>query len=375
MSNKKKEAESSSKEQVDLNPQDIPQKNTTAPKIFPGSLGAPVFDGKGLPEFLIYYDIITADISTYDKTILLPYYCTQEIRSKVIKSTAYTDKNWVAFKNLLEDYFSDEDNLSQAEKDLTDIVKKGTNLKEIKTFLHQFEFLLKKLSRFQVLTDREKKELLIKSIETSEIEKIRTLLYSEDGSIHSYDEISKRLKTFASMEKSLSNIIGNRDDVLKVKVSNQSEDNISQLTKIMENLCLKLDSIVENKSISASTTPRTDNSKRIIRCIYCDGDHRKFECDFYLKDLETGLIKNNKGVKMPTNWGKGGIKALINSPKVNSRHIKIMDLSDDENFLEWDTCEDNMEITKSKFVKLVNSFASKRVRENKPNNLEPKCNN
>ncbi|PVU97419.1 hypothetical protein BB559_002049, partial [Furculomyces boomerangus] len=88
-------------------------KNNMGPKmptIFPGAPGAPMFDGEGLTEFILYYEIITINVSSEQKTMLFPYYCNANVRTKVTKSNAYLERNWEQFKIVLKDFFDkDED--------------------------------------------------------------------------------------------------------------------------------------------------------------------------------------------------------------------------------------------------------------------------
>ncbi|PVU91302.1 hypothetical protein BB559_004192, partial [Furculomyces boomerangus] len=144
---------------------DIPPKESTSlkmPTIFPGAPGAPIFDGEGLSEFLLYYEIITVKVSSAEKTMLFPYYCNANVRSKVTKSNAYIDRNWEEFKIVLGDYYDKEDDEHKINESIQSLISKGTSLKNIRTFLHQFEYLCKKKEKFSTTSDREKIGMLIK---------------------------------------------------------------------------------------------------------------------------------------------------------------------------------------------------------------------
>ncbi|OMJ15154.1 Retrovirus-related Pol polyprotein from transposon, partial [Smittium culicis] len=342
------------------------------PQIFPGTAGAPVFNGEDLLEFLAYYEIITSKNSSLEKTMLFPFYCVQKVRSKVTKSIAYAEKDWEQFKVVLRDYYQLEESKDKIEEELYRLMKKGTSLKNVKTYLHQFEYLLQKQNKISPISDREKRELLIKSIYQPDLVKVQSHLYNNKGDFLTYAEISNKLITLSNMEKNLQNIIGSSISEPGKFDLNRDDKDVSELSKLMEKMCLKMNTVIDTISTTISDEKATDKYKRKIRCIYCDEAHRRVDCEHFKKDNEAGLVKmgtegfieNNSGVRMPTNWGKGGIRTLIKNSQATSRQIKLGSLEDMEYALEWNGDTDSTFVNEGEFSKLVNAFASKRTLDN-----------
>ncbi|OMJ17852.1 Retrovirus-related Pol polyprotein from transposon [Smittium culicis] len=365
-------ARANPKTSKDIKMPDNKEKASNLPKIFPGTSGAPVFSGEGLTEFLTFYDIITANSSSKEKTQLFPYYCDKSIRDKIIKSIPYYEGNWVEFKSLLNDYYE----IDECEKVLTDelkkLVQKGTSLHDIKIFLHTFEYLVKKLDKYTTTNDREKREMLIKSIYPSDFFKIQSSIYDNEGSLLCFDEMVKKLKSLNTMHRTLDEIRGNNPNKIPIIESVKDAKELDTMTKMFEKMCLKMDAVIETISTAKTTDIVTDKYKRNVRCIYCDEPHRRVDCNHFKDDNEAGLVKmgsegfieNSSGVRMPTNWGKGGIRTLIKSSQATSRHIKLGAPEKFDFALEWEKDTESKIITETDFSKLVNAFASKRTLDN-----------
>ncbi|OMJ14729.1 hypothetical protein AYI69_g8472, partial [Smittium culicis] len=347
------------------NPENISYGHTT-PQLLPGMAGAPVFDGEDLTEFLSYYEIITIKSSDAEKTMLFPFYCIQKIRSVITKYIPYIERDWVKLQLVLKDYYMREDSRDKIQEDINNLVKKGTKLRDIKTYLHQFEFILQKYNRISSMIDREKRETLLKSINPADLIKIQNQLYDNKGDFLNYDDISTKLKTLATMEKNLQNIIGSYSTETQPLNPDKAKD--VELVKMMGKLCIKIDTAIDKNIKDVRVN---DKFKRPIRCIYCDGAHIRSECDYFKVDKESGLIKvgsdgfigDIKGNKIPTNWGKGGMRTLINNTQSNSRQIKIEPPDNYDFAVEWETINEDS-ISELDFSTLVNSFASKRSLDN-----------
>ncbi|OMJ16744.1 Transposon Tf2-11 polyprotein, partial [Smittium culicis] len=351
---------------------DSKEKVSTLPKIFPGTSGAPVFSGEGLAEFLTFYDIITTNSSSKEKTQLFPYYCDKDIRDKIIKSIPYSEGNWLEFKALLNDYYE----VDECEKVLADelniLVQKGTSLHDIKIFLHTFEYLVKKLDKYTTTSDREKKEMLIKSIHPSDFFKIQSSIYDNEGALLSFDEMVKKLKSLNTIHRTLDEIRGNNAiETPKIETAKDEKD-LDTMTKMFEKMCLKMDAFIEAVPNNKNIPEKYEPFKRKIRCVYCDEEHRRIDCTIFQRDKESGIVRlsadgfieDNNGKRMTPNWGKGGIHALIPKHQAKSRQIKFENSDESDYALEWESDFSTKEIDKKKFSYLVNSFASKRTRDN-----------
>ncbi|OMJ27956.1 hypothetical protein AYI69_g2587 [Smittium culicis] len=304
-------------------------KPTVIPKVFPGSAGAPIFSGDDIIGFLVYYELATSQNSVSETSILFPYYCTQDVRSKITKTNPYSDNDWIGFKQLLMDFYLKKDTEASVDDELNSLARQGTRICDITVYLRQFEYLIKKKENFYTISEREKKELLIKSIHHHDMEAIRSYLYDDEGNLLDYNKISTKFKTLSKMQESLN-----------------------------------------------TETKFTHNNN--MRCIYCDGNHRRINCEYFTKDKDEGLVfigkdgflENKSGEKIPTNWGKGGMRVLINK-NVSSRQIKIENFDDCNYALEWARLDEDEVIEKDQFSRIVDTFASKRIKDHDTSELIP----
>ncbi|OMJ10158.1 hypothetical protein AYI69_g10359, partial [Smittium culicis] len=237
-------------------------------------------------------------------------------------------------------------------------------------FLSYFEIITNKSSDaektmlFPFYCIQKTKSVITKSIPY--IERDWNQLYDNKGDFLNYDDISTKLKTLATMEKNLQNIIGSYSTETQPLNPDKAKD--VELVKMMGKLCIKIDTAIDKNIKDVRVN---DKLKRPIRCIYCDGAHIRSECDYFKVDKESGLIKvgsdgfigDIKGNKIPTNWGKGGMRTLINNTQSNSRQIKIEPPDNYDFAVEWETINEDS-ISELDFSTLVNSFASKRSLDN-----------
>ncbi|OMJ20167.1 hypothetical protein AYI70_g4283 [Smittium culicis] len=212
--------------------------------------------------------------------------------------------------------------------------------------------------------------MLIKSRKLKDLEKIQSRLYNDEGSLLDFDEMVKKIKALNNMQKTMNEILGKDIIQDQTETPSMQNDEVLTMSKMFEKMCIKIDEFMENTTKTISPIEKYDSNKKSIRCVYCDADHRRIECSLFKKDKESGIIRlsadgfieDKNGIRMTPNWGKGGIRALIQKTQVVSRQIKFEENNDLA--LEWDSNIEDEEIDQLDFSNLVDSFASKRIREN-----------
>ncbi|OLY78995.1 hypothetical protein AYI68_g6947 [Smittium mucronatum] len=340
------------------------------PKLVPGERNSPVFNGDRISEFLEVYELITSKNNPREKTLLFPFYCDKSIQISIKKTVSFESRNWDDFKEMLKRKFKESAPDDPLEP-IRLLSSKGTTGENYYCFVEEFEYEARKLEKDGELSSAQKASYFLKAMPYDIVMQKGEEIYDGDK-LKSYEQLKEKFLSVCSIKGKLQKILPAEHKEKAEEKNNSSSfnnDTLEELIKDMKALTLMYKSNMEHKN--KPLTSYNYQSSRKVSCIYCDGDHRKRDCEILDKDLKSGVVKigdrgiilSSKGVELPPNWGNGGIKATINHTS-NSRAITVQNAeldADIENFSDNHMVQNFNIIHKEDFQNIVKNFAAKRA--------------
>ncbi|OMJ23766.1 hypothetical protein AYI69_g4872 [Smittium culicis] len=387
---------STSESQGDLYIQSQQNPNSYLSHLLPNVGPTSLFSGTEVEEFLEIYDVITKGLKDDRKVKFFPRYCVPSLVDQIKWTEEYEGGNWDDFCAMLKKRYKKK--------------RKSDPFKEI-------EKTANKLIKEDYITKRQKTEYLLRSLPEDLLEKLSCDII-EDGDFKPYKELSEivsnhllsenrmvifkknafknkeiKFETKGKIDLSKPTEPGITKDTENIKTLNDFVDDsnthlkdneIVDLVKKMGAMVLKFDKSLEE--IRENKINKFSNFERVIRCIYCDGQHAKRDCKDLVEDINNGLVKLDgkknvllsSGKQLFRNYGNGGMKAHVHDTykTVNSNLITIKN-DDEEDAYDYQIHPElpdvfNGEVNafetvnEIEFEKILNSYATKRKDEDIP---------
>ncbi|OMJ27073.1 hypothetical protein AYI69_g3505 [Smittium culicis] len=214
---------------------------------------------------------------------------------------------------------------------------KGTIGENYFCFVEEFEYEARKLEKDGELSSAQKASYFLKAMPYDIVMQKGEEIYDGDK-LKSYEQLKEKFSSVCSIKGKLKKILPaehkEKTGEKSIPSSLNNNNTLEELIKDMKALTLMYKSNMSHKDKPPSSY--NFQSPRKISCIYCEGDHRKRDCEILDQDLKLGVVKigergmilSFKGAGLPPNWGNGGIKATINHTS-NSRAITVQNLEFD----------------------------------------------
>ncbi|OLY80705.1 Transposon Ty3-G Gag-Pol polyprotein [Smittium mucronatum] len=402
--------------QTDMNIQSFQNTSTYLHHLIPNVGPTNLFSGSEVEEFLEVYCVITKGLKDESKVKFFPRYCVPSLVDQIKWTEEYEDGNWGKFCAMLKKRYKKK-RKSDPFKEIEKLVNVGILSENTETFFQNFDFLTSKLIKEDYITKRQKTEYLLRSLPEGLLEKLSCDII-EDGDFKPYKELSEIISNHLLSENRMDifkkNSFKNQEirfenkakiDNLKLIDSDSSKsaennepklataDNsiiktkdkeIADLVKQMGAMVLKIDRSLEE--IKDNKTNKFTSFERVIRCIYCDGQHSKRDCKELVEDINKGIVKLDdkknvllsSGKQLLPNYGNGGMKTQVRdtykSVKSNLITVKNEDEEDAYDYKIYPEFPNNIKeevntfeiVSENEFEKILNSFAAKRKDEDIP---------
>ena len=329
---------------------------TKALKTVIGKVGR--FDGKNITGFLrtytcemeIYQVPEARMIETFDLAVI------PEIRERVRELHGEMHVNtWPRFAERLREEYFDEDTERMSKKAFLEWVEqqpgKSMGPNEL---LREFEkkFGQLPLSERRFLETR-KSELFLQA--SDEALEDRLLLILQDGTAEggfnpNWRRLEESVSLIAKQQRVKARGLSPRMDVAPVAVpkipaasvpstpSSSSrgkvvdDGTLEELMKGIRELKVEMSALKKGQMLSSSR-PADGSKGFVVRCIYCDDpNHKRPDCKYFADDLKAGIIIFREGMirdavtsdPLPTNFGKGGMKKLVDDKlgRTSSVHLR-----------------------------------------------------
>ncbi|OMJ20160.1 hypothetical protein AYI70_g4285 [Smittium culicis] len=371
----------------------------------PGSSNAPVFNGSGVVEFIEFYEMISLKNPPQQKTLLFPYYCVKDITNSLIKTQAYSNRDWLEFKSMLITRFK-QDSVEESLDDLFKSINSKFTVDSFEEFVYSFDYVCSKLLSDGSALPNTKSKLFIKSVPATILDRIGSVIYTDQGILNEFgflsDVVRKEVVYLKRMNKLRKEVERSDSSDLPPSINSETAEklyfpntetknpsssvidknntesrNYKSLVEQMDDMSLAIKRIEEVNERRSNIIPQTGSQIQWARskCAYCDGDHAKRDCADLSKDLKSGLVKigekgmitNSRGEVYPLNFNNGGIKTLVRPiQSAHNRHVYI------EKDTGCDFCYSTNQIVKAaEFDNLVNSYAATRGKSNKKERFSP----
>ena len=111
------------------------------------------------------------------------------------------------------------------------------------------------------------------------------------------------------------------------------DDTLEELMKGIRELKVEMTALKKGHMLSISR-PADGSKGFIVRCIYCDDpNHKRPDCKYFADDLKAGIIIFREGMirdavtsdPLPTNFGKGGMKKIVDEKLGRTSSIHLRD--------------------------------------------------
>ncbi|OMJ18467.1 Retrovirus-related Pol polyprotein from transposon [Smittium culicis] len=393
-----------------------PDPNAYLQHLIPNVGPTNLFSGSEVEEFLELYDVITKGLKDERKVKFFPRYCVPSLVDQIKWTEEYEDGNWGNFCAMLKKRYKKK-RKSDPFKEIEKLVSKGIKPENTETFFQNFDFLTNKLIKEDYITKRQKTEYLLKSLPEGLLEKLSCEIIQE-GDFKPYKELSDIISNHLQSENTMeifkknsfknqepkvdnkaiaenlnamdSNLSKEKEEVkpifaVKDNHSIKSTDkDIVDLVKQMGAMVLKLDKSID--VIKENRQNKFANFERVIRCIYCDGQHSKRDCKELVEDINSGLVKLDdkknvllsSGKQLLPNYGNGGMKAQVRDiyKSVSNNLITVKNENEEDAYdysfypgysSNFDDEVNTFEVVSEvEFEKILNSFAVKRKDEDIP---------
>ena len=318
------------------------------------------FNGKNVSMFLRTYvcemEVHQVDdnqmIRTFDMAVVPDIRDrVQEIRKVVI--------SWAEFAERLRDEYFDEDSERMTKRSFLEWVEQrpGNNMVP-NELLRDFE---KKFGQLPMaerrLLDSRKAELFLQAADAALEDRLLLLLgdrTTEGGFTNDWRRVEETVVLLAKQQRVRSRGVGSRNDTEPIqtpksskvsfapaslrnpdstlKTTKTSEENaLEELIKGFRELRVEFSELKKSKGASSSQ-PSEGTRKYTRRCVWCDEetDHSLRGCESYEEALKNVLVfyKDGKihdastGSPMGTNYGRGGMKKLIEEKMTRSSYVQ-----------------------------------------------------
>jgi hypothetical protein len=255
-----------------------------------------------------------------------------EIRGRVRELRESDGGTWKAFMQALKEEFFMEDSERVTKRTFLEWVARPNKGLSANELLREFERQFVQLSGTERMTlEVEKTELFIQAADASLQEKLEPLLedHSEERGLKSdwkevVGAVSLLTKRQRRREKSIVSdvtLAKKHTSSIPPKVDDLAMD---ELVKGIRELKIKMTKLEEKRQPSGDSTQQLLGPKvggRLPpRCMWCDSfDHSRRECNEFTDALKNDIVffkegrihSRESGSPLETNFGKGGMKALV----------------------------------------------------------------
>lgn len=315
------------------------------------------FDGKNITCYLrtftcemeIYEVPEARMIETFDLAVV------PEIRERVreLHGNMYVN-TWPRFEERLREEYFDEDSERMSKRAFLEWVEqqpgKSMGPNEL---LREFEkkFAQLPLSERRLFETR-KSELFLQAADDALEDRLLLLLQdgtAEGGFDPNWRRLEESVSLIAKQQRVKARGLSSRVDVAPLPTSKTpatsvpstpsssskgmvvNDETLEELMKGIRELRVEMSALKKGHILSISRP--TDGSKGfIVRCIYCDDpNHKRADCKHFAEDLKAGIVIFREGMirdavtgdPLPTNFGKGGMKKLVDDKlgKTSSKHL------------------------------------------------------
>jgi len=299
------------------------------------------FDGKDISKYLRCYvrEMELNRVSQEEMILLFELATVPEIREHVKSIIEQSGNSWETFSHALRDEYFLEDSDRVTKKSFLDWVERPNKNLQATELLREFERQYSRLSKMERLTlGPNKVELFLRATDGELQEKLEVLLEDkeeDEGLTTKWKEVEDAVGLLAKRERrkdkvgiqkvvqvSKTQTPTSRSVIPMVQPSmttSKKEDvGIEELIRGMRDLQIKLARLEEKTS---TMNPKSTFKQGYVqRCIWCDDDsHSRKDCGEFNEIVKQGIVfwKDGKvalkdtGDILQTNFGKGGMKALI----------------------------------------------------------------
>ena len=311
------------------------------------------FDGRDITRYLRIYarEMELNKVSEREMVASFELASVPEVRGRIRELRESDGGSWKAFMQALKEEFFMEDSERVTKRTFLEWVARPNKGLSAFELLREFERQFVQLSGTERTTlEVEKTELFIQAADVSLQEKLEPLLEDhneERGLKNDWREVvgavSLLTKRQRRREKS---IVGDVTSPMKHSCGKHScgrhscekhtssipskvdELSMDDLVKGMRELKIKMAKLEEKgqalgDSTKQSSGPKVGQTGRLPpRCMWCDSfEHSRRECDLFSEALKHGIVffkdgqihSRESGGPLETNFGKGGMKALVES--------------------------------------------------------------
>ena len=317
------------------------------------------FDGKNITGFLraytcemeIYQVPEARMIETFDLAVV------PEIRERVRElHGAMFVNTWERFAERLKEEYFDEDSQRMSKRAFLEWVEMqpGKNMGP-NELLREFE---KKYGQLPLsekrLLDTRKSELFLQAADDVLEDRLLLILQdvtAEGGFDPDWRRLEESLSLITKQQRVKARGVISRGDVPSASFSKTpassvsstpssssggrvlDNDTLEDLVKGIKELRVEMSALKKGRMTSESR-PSEGSRGFIVRCIYCDDPgHKRGDCKFFADDMKAGLIIFREGMirdaasgdPLATNFGKGGMKKLVDDKLGRTSSVRLKD--------------------------------------------------
>lgn len=304
------------------------------------------FDGRNITRFLRIYarEMELNKVGEREMVENFELSVVPEIRERVRELRESDGGSWLAFVQVLKEEFFMDDSERVTKRSFLEWVAYPNKKLSASELLREFERQFGQLSVTEKATlEVEKTELFIQAADASLQEKLEPLLEeqsAERGLKSDWKEVVSAVSLLTKRQRRREkSVVSDVTSSKKVSFESSScekrssiptkvdELNVDELVKGIRELKIQLARHEEKCQTSNDASKQTyrPNSGQVgermpQRCMWCDSfDHPRRGCDLFTEALRGGIVFfkegrihwKESGLPLETNFGKGGMKALI----------------------------------------------------------------